>query len=395
MIKNRLLLYWFKKIDKEATLEKLQSDKILYSQLLKKYNQLFTRAIFALLFFSALFYIEVVKSELYESSTAVMVKDLNKDVATPDLGLSLLGAGSSSQLQDSMVIQEYLNSLDMLLLIDKKFNLIKHYESSDLDIVERLSKSATQEDILAFYQARLNIFYDETSSILHISFAHTNPAIAQEIVRFMIKQVEFTLNEFNRKKAKKQLTFIEEQHAENKKSLDEASILLEDYQNKNLLLDPKNKAEVSSAIIAELENKLMQKRIELQTKKNYLNANNYELTALKSEIKEIKRALLKAKERLTGSGKNKLNKVLFEYERLKMRLEFALEVYKTSLVKLESAKLDTIKSAKTLTILIQPNLPDGYTYPNKPKAFITLLIVMFLIYGIFSMLYAIIKDHKE
>jgi len=395
MLKEKLLLYWYRKNNKDATFQKLQEDKITYFQLSKRYVTFMTRALFLTLFFIALLYVEVIKSELYESSTAIIVKDLTKESVSPDLGLSLLGAANSSQLQDSLVVQEYINSLDMLQRIDEKFHLIAHYKSDELDIIDRLPKDATMEEALEFYRKRVTVFYDETSSILHISFAHTNPKKSQEIVTFMIKQVEDTLNEFNRKKAKKQLEFITKEHQKNKKKLEEASKQLEDYQNKNLLLDPKAEATTSSGIISKLEAQLMQKKIEYQTKRNYLNANNYELTNLKSEIKEIQKALLHAKEQLTGDGKNKLNKVLFEYERLKMNLEFALEVYKTSLVQLEKTKLDTIQSAKMLSVLTQPNLPDGYTYPNKPKTFITLLIMLFLTYGIYSMLYAIIKDHKE
>ena len=93
--------------------------------------------------------------------------------------------------------------------------------------------------------------------------------------------------------------------------------------------------------------------------------------------------------------KSIFGKVLFEYEKLKMQLEFDKEVYTNALVQLETIKLDALKAAKTLSVVSKPNLPDGYTYPNKPRVFITLVIVMLLMYGIFSMLGAIIKDHKE
>jgi len=351
--------------------------------------------VFFVIFISLETYYLFIKKELYESSTAIIVKDLTKNDTSSALGLSLLGAGNSSQVQDSMVIEEYLNSLDMLILLDEEFGLIKHYKSDSLDILERLSKDASTEDILEFYRKRLNIFYDDVSSILHISFSYTDPKTAQKVVAFMLKRVEFTLNEFNRIKAKKQLEFVEKEHLKNKHKLDEASMLLEDYQNKNLVINPEHDVVVSSGIIAELETQLMQKKIELQTKKSYLNANNYELNVLEKEISEIKKALLNSKENLSGNGKNRLNKAVFEYEKLKMNLEFALEVYKTSLVQLETTKLDTIKSAKMLSVIIKPNLPDGYTYPNKPKTFITILLIILLGYGIFSMLYAIIKDHKE
>ena len=356
---------------------------------------LHAKTVFVIIFVLLSLYFLVVKSELYESRTALMVRDLSQASPVSSLGLGLLGVGSSSQLQDSMVVQEYLLSLDMFLLLDKKFALIEHYKSDNIDIVERMFKDATMEQSLEFYRKRLLINYDEVSGLLHLSYAHTDPKIAQEILQFLVQRVELELNEFNRRKAKKQLKFVKIEHDKNKKNMNNSLVILEKYQNEHLLLDPKNEATSSSAIIANLEATLTKKNIEYKTKSSYLNANNYEVVALKTEIKEIKSSLSNAKKSLISSSKGGLNKVMFEYEKLKMQVEFDTEIYKNSLIQLETTKLDVLKEAKTLSVVSKPNLPDGYTYPNKPKVFITIIIVMLLMYGIFSMLLAIVRDHKE
>lgn len=355
-----------------------------------------SKVIFLLIFVLLSLYFLVIKAELYESKTSLMVRDISSSTpSASSLGLSILGVGSSSQLQDSMVVQEYLLSLDMFLLLDKEFKLIEHYKSNQLDLIERLSSSATMEESLEFYQYRTIIEYDEISGILHISYAHTNQKIAQDILKFMVSNLELELNEFNRRKAKKQLKFIEIEHDKNKQKMYDSSDILEQYQNQHLLLDPMNKASSSTSIIANLEATLTQKLIEYKTKSSYLNANNYELATLESEIKEIKISLSNARKNLSGDSKSRLNKILFEYEKLKLQLEFDTEIYKAALIQLETTKVDVLKEAKTLSIVSKPNLPDGYTYPDKPRVFITLVIVMLLLYGIFSMLSAIIRDHKE
>ncbi len=396
MLKKIIQLYWFKKIDKDGNYEKLKNDRIVFNKLNKKYSIFKTRLFFISFFMIAFTYTLFLKAELYESKTALIVRDLSAPApSSSNLGLSMLGMGSNSQLQDSMVVQEYLLSLDIFLELDKKFNLIQHYKSDKIDWIERLSWDATIEQSLEFYKKRILINYDEVSGILHISYAHTDPQTAQNILNAMIKYVEYALNEFNRKKAKKQLAFIESEHDKKLLKVNNSSIILENYQNANLLLDPTINASSSSTLIATLEATLTQKRITYKTKSSYLNKNNYELITLEAEIKEIVNSLANFKKSLTGNTKNSLNKILFEYEKLKMQLEFDTEIYKNVLIQLETTKLDALKEAKTLSIVSKANLPDGYTYPNKPKTFITLIVVIFLIYGIFSMLLAIIKDHKE
>jgi len=361
----------------------------------KKFRKINSKIIFLIIFILLSVYFLFIKAELYESQTSLIVQDLSSSSPASNIGLQLLGVGSSSQLQDSMVVKEFLESLDMFLILDKKFGLIQHYKSDKIDFIERLRSDATIEDDLKFYQKRLKVHYDETSGILHIAYAYTDAKTTQKILEFMIKQVEYALNEFNRKKAKKQLSFIELEYKKNKEKMLKSVATLQKYQNEHLLLDPETQATSSSALIADLESKLSQKKIEYKTKSTYLNSDNYELLRLKSEIKEIEHSLVNIKKSLAGKSKNRLNKILFAYNRLKMQLDFDTEVYKNTLLQLETTKLDILKKAKTLSLISKPNLPDGYTYPNKPRVFITIVIAMLLLYGIFAMLLAIIKDHKE
>ena len=176
--------------------------------------------------------------------------------------------------------------------------------------------------------------------------------------------------------------------------MEASTAALEAYQNKHLLLDPNSDVHSSSTIIASLEASLTEKKIELSTLRDYLNENHYEIIKVKSEISSREQSIERLKKGLSGNNKERLNKTLFEYERLKMAAEFDVEVYKNTLIQLETTKLEVSKEAKTLSIVSKPNLPDGYTYPDKPKVLITLLIVMLLGYSIISMLLAIIRDHK-
>ena len=374
---------------------KLESNYVAKSRINAKYSTLKTRLFFLFLFLVLNGYYMFIKSELYESKTALIVRDMGQTSPASTLGLSLLGMGSSSQLQDSMIVEEYLQSLDMYRQVDKKFALTKHYESDAVDFLERLPKDATTEELLKMYNKHLVIFYDETGGILHISFLHTEPEQAQKILEFLVKQVDYQINEFNRRKAEKQLRFVESEYKKAKEKLDEASKKIEAYQNQHLILDPTAEATSKSTIIAELEAKLSQKKLEYATKKRYLNDGNFELISLKNQIKEIKKSIKNAKEKLTGHEKDRLNKVVFAYEQLKMQLEFATEVYKNALLQLETTKIEVAKNNKTLSIVSKPNLPDGYTYPDKPRVFITILILILLAYGIFTMLGSIIRDHKE
>ncbi len=352
--------------------------------------------IFIFIFIILNIYYLLIKTELYESKTALIVRDMSQNTASANLGLSLLGLGDdSSQLQDSKIVEEYLKSFDVYTMVDEKFNLTQHYKSDAIDFIGRLSSDATAEEVLEFYNKHLNVYYDEVSGILSVAFSHVEPKKTQEILQFLVENVEYQINEFNRTKAKKELKFVNGEFLAAKKKMEESSKELEDYQNKHILLDPTNQASSSTGIISGLEAQITQKKIDYSAKKNYLNSNSYELLSLQNEIKEMESSMKNLKEKLSGSQDNRLNKVLFAYEKLKLQLEFDTEVYKNVLIQLETTKIDVMKNNKTLSILSKANLPDGYTYPDKPKVFVTILILTLLLYGIVSMLGSIIRDHKE
>jgi capsular polysaccharide transport system permease protein len=320
---------------------------------LKKPNSV--KIFFIAIFFVLSAYFMLIRSELYESKTALIVRDMNS-ASSSSVGVSLFTKANTTQLQDSQVVREYLLSLELFELLDEKFHLTKHYKSDELDIVQRVQWYHHKEDVLEFYRSRLLINYDELSGILHIAFSHTDPKKAQEVLAFMVKQVEYELNEFNRRKAKKQITFIEKEYKENKQKMEASSLKLEEYQNEHLILDPTAIATSSNRIIAEMEAELIKKKIEYSTKKDYLNDDNYEVINLKNEIKEIELSLLNSKKSLTGDNKNRLNKVLFEYEKLKIQFDFDTEVYKNILLQLETLRIDALKEAKTLSVVSKPNL---------------------------------------
>ena len=360
---------------------------------MKKTNKI--RFIYGVIFIVLMTYILFIRTELFESRTSLLVEQLESSNPTAGLGLALLGVGHSSQLQDSKVVEEYLHSADMLMKLDKKFNLIREFKSNKYDVIQRLRNKATFEKTLLFYNNMLNTHFDEISGILHIGYAHPDPQKSKQILEFLVTEVENQINELNRKNAKKQLEFAEGEYFKAKSKMDVSSSLLEGYQNKKQMLDPTAEATAASGVITGLEATLTQKNIEYATKKGYLNEESFELQALRKEIKEIQNAIAAQKKELSGSSDKRLNKSLFEYEKLKMQLEFDTEVYKNALIQLKTTQASVVKSAKTLSIISKPNLPEGYTYPDKPKVFITILIVMSLLYGIFGMLAAIIRDHKE
>lgn len=361
----------------------------------KKLNYKTSKTRLFLAFFAVIaFYVLFVRSELYLSTSATIVKDLTS--SAPEIGgVQLFSVASTSTLQDARIVQDYLESYDELEKLDAQFELNQHYHSDAVDPLDRLYDYSTREDFLSLYQKRLEIVFEETSGILTIGFLHTNPEIAQAVVKELIEDANERINQYNHVVGEKKLSFITTQVGLNKKALEDSISGLESFQNSHTILDPTTDAQTQGGIVAQLEASLVEKQSKLGELRNYMNEKSFEVVRLKHEIDELKKALAKIRKTMASGDDSSLNAVIFEYERLKNNIEFNKEIYKQSLIELESIKAEISKNAKMLLVLVRPYLPDGYTYPRKGEALLTLILVLGLLYGIISLLESIVKEHFD
>ncbi len=350
--------------------------------------------LFLIPFLVSAFYVLFVQTELYQSSATVLIKDL-KPTATPSDFLSALVPNSTSNMQDSKLIEKFIYSQEMFSKVDEKFGLRQHYMSEALDPLERQYSFSSSEDFIELYRKRLIITYDELSSTLDISFLHTDAKTAREILEYIVVQAEKKLNMYDKENGSELLDFLKKQEKQNKKILLSSIEKLLAYQNTHKTIDPSMDIKAKSSILSTLEGKVIQKEIEYANLKQYMNINSIELRTLKGEIRSLKKKLESIRNELSGSSKKELNENLFEFETLKSDVEFSKERYKQTLIQLDMAMIQATQNAKNFIIITKPTLSDEYSSPKKAKSIVTLFMLLFMVYGIVSMVYSIIKDHRD
>ncbi len=356
---------------------------------------------FSLLFFLISFYIITLKTEKFASYSNVIIKDLSQQQSSSILGSMLLGK-NSSVMQDSKLLELYINSSEMFNLLDKEHNLTAYYSSEYIDFMQRLSPDAlfsynmnTRENILNSYRKDLSVLFDEPSSTLNISFMHADAKRAQEVVQNIIQYSSKTLNRFEKENAEVALGALLSQEKENKLLFTDSIKKLILYQNKHQTMDPNIDVQSKSGILASLEGELIQKKVEYQNKLSYLNKDAAEMKISRDAIYQIQKSITTLKNQMAGDGNNQLNKDVSNFELLKSEVDFNKERYKQTLIKLEETKVQVKQNAKNLIVITTPTLATTYSEPQKLKDILTLLIILSFLYGIFTLVLSILKDHKD
>lgn len=354
------------------------------------------------LFIAIAYYIFYIQTEKYESKSIIMVKDLSKGQAVSPLG-ALLSVGSSASMQDSKLLEVYIKSEEMYDKIDSEFNLTLYYTSSKIDPLNRLSRSsslvvfeANIENLLLEYHNDLTIIYDEPSSTLSVAFSHADARLAQHIVEKIITHAGKALNVFEKKSSEIILTFLKKQEHEKYNLFLSSLKELLVYQNKHKTFDPKIDIEVKSTILAELESQLIQKEVIYSSKLQYMNSKAPEMILFANNIAHIKRNIRKVKNKISGSKGNKeLNVNVSDFQLLKSKVEFHKEIYQQVLVRLEETNVLVSQNTKNLIVVARASFSDSYRYPNKLKDTFSVFIIIIFLYGVLSMIFKLIKDHKD
>jgi capsule polysaccharide export protein KpsE/RkpR len=141
-------------------------------------------------------YYFVFAESLYDSQAIISVQNKSSTASgvSSILSSSLGTGGSASQLEQ---VQEYVQSMEMLKILDKQFHLRTIYSSSSRNPFWRLWWPGTDEDFLWFYQYMVQIDNQSDVGIMTIDVLDYDKMRAHAIATTIVAQAEKFMNGIN------------------------------------------------------------------------------------------------------------------------------------------------------------------------------------------------------
>lgn len=205
-------------------------------------------------------------------------------------------------------------------------------------------------------------------NIIKISITDTNPDRAAVIANLYVTNLDKFYATFNKKEAGHKRQFIEKRLEEVAKSLKTAENTLEAYSVKHKLAGSRYSTSVTTA--TSLENQLVSKKFELESKLQYTTSNNPEIIKLKREINEIEKTIS-----TIPALESEIAKLVRDLKKQENLFQTLTEQYEQIKME-ESSELPTVR---VLDWAVVPKVKDG---PNiKRNIFIATFFSLFL--GIF------------
>lgn len=341
----------------------------------------------------AVIYFGLIASDRYVSRAELVVKQADQIKMLPD-ALSMLGIGGSNH-EDILLIQDYLNSPDLLTKLDKELGLKAHYQNHKVDYFSRLPDDVSREQFIEYYRNHLTLRLDDISGVLTIEFQAFDPAYGQRVVSLMLKESEGFINKLGHQVALEQLAFVEKEvdRAYQRVQDEKAKVLA--FQNSHQLISPESTSTARLGVVSQIEGELASQQAHLKQLQSYMKETAPAVISVKARVEALTEQLEQEKARLTGTDKDAMNEVTASYMDVKTQATLAADLYKSGLISLEQARVEAYRKLKHLLVVSQPTLAEDAEYPRRLYNLATIGVLLCLLYGLMVMGLATLREHQD
>ena len=301
------------------------------------------------------------------------------EVGVPQLALTGLSDTGSA---DSQIVIGYVNSSDLLLGLEKEYNLIEHYRSPKIDFFFRLKRDANLEERLEYYRKRIVAHFDMETGMTVITVDTFDPQLSQTIAKTLLKGAEDYINRVNQTIADQQLAFVRSEVDRSAKKIDELNVELITLQNENNLITPTETISATLSTVQKMKLEAFKSQAELETIERD-SPNSPRIDNLKSQLRSLNELISIESAKLSGAEKDRLNQLLVRFKLLDGKMEFALRLRGSAESMLEKTRLTAIARSRFLTVIQTPYLPEDVGMPRRPYATVTLLVLGGLLFFVF------------
>ncbi|MDB5972490.1 MAG: sugar transporter [Hydrocarboniphaga sp.] len=338
-------------------------------------------------------YIGLIRSPGYISEAEIVVQsDASLGSATLDLGLF---SASSGAVADALLIQEYIQSLTLLLLLDDELKLRQHYSDASKDPISRLDSDASREAFLKFYNKRVQVRVDGSSYIIHLTVEAYSREFAQAMAERIVKEADHFVNQISQKIAREQMTFVEHELEKSNARLHTATAQLIELQKKNELLSPETESATLSGIIASLQAQLAGRRAQLSASLGYINETAAEIVSQRTAIAALEKQIVSERAKQVGGDDKGLSDLYLDYQAAQTAVTVASDSYQVGLRALEASRLAASHNAKHLVQVSKASLPDEALVPARLYSIVTAFFLLHLVFFILTLIAAAIRDHRD
>lgn len=341
------------------------------------------------------FYLFAIANNQYKSTVGFSVRSEGMTSPIELLGgLSNLSSGSSS---DTDVLYHFIQSQELVKIIDNKLDLKFLYSKPSNDPFFAYNEKGTIEDLLSYWQRMVKVHYDSSAGLIELHVFAFDPKDAQIIAQEIFDQSSTMINQLSAIAHEDKIKYSRNELDKSVQRLKKARKTMTEFRIKMQIVDPIADVKGQMGLLTNLEQKLTEALIKqgLLLATTNKTDNRYRQVSLK--IKIIKARIKEEREKFSSSiddSKDSFSKIMGDFEVISVDQEFAQQAYLSALATYDIAQAEANIKSRYLAAYINPTLAEKSEYPRKWIWISLIFLFAFLIWAIMTLIYYSLRDRR-
>lgn len=341
----------------------------------------------------ATIYLGFLASDVYVSESQFVVRSPDKP-ATTGLGILLKSTGFSTSGDEIYAAQGYVQSRDALRELNKNGAVVHAYHNDSVSVFDRfnpLGFSGTFEDLYRFYQGKVSVEYDTTSSIATLTVRAYTPEDSYRFNRQLLELAEGLINRLNSRGRTDVVQAAAHEVQDAQIEARNAAVALAAYRNAHGVVDPEEQAKAQLQMISKLQDELIGARVQLQQLQQ-MAPENPQVPLLTTRVAGLEHQIAEQKGEIAG-GRRSLSGAAVQYERLELQRQYADRRLAAAMNSLQDAEDEARRKQAYVERIAQPSVPDEPTEPRRLRGIFATFVLGLIAWGILRLLLAGLKEH--
>ncbi len=334
-----------------------------------------------------------VATPMYEVESQMVIQKPDSGGASGGLG-GLLGSGGLSNLEDSVIVQGYLNSREAMQRLNRENGFIAHFQQDFIDDIQRMPADISYEDAYKKYKKYVSIGYDPTEGVIRMKVVAVTPEKAAEFSRALIKFAEERVDQLAAPVRNDQLTVAKGNYAAAEQAVLDAANHVLDLQQSRGVFNADAEITGQMTILNSMESQLEQRRLDLAEINSNAAPNRAQVNAIEQDIKGLTERIAERRAAMltTGDANASLARVSGELGIAQSNLQMRQMLLQQSLSSLEAARIEVNRQTRYLSLAVAPVPPD---VPTLPKALENTALAFALFFGLYIFLSLTVSILRE
>jgi capsular polysaccharide transport system permease protein len=347
---------------------------------------------------AVLFYLAAFASEEFVSEARFAVRAASETSASPASDLmSMVSSftGVRSTNQDAFIVIDYIRSRKIIDDLGGSRFVEGYYSGGDIDWISRLQIGETLEDIWDYWRSKVSAIIDTQSNILTLRVRAYSADDARAIAQKIVARGENLVNQISERSRRDAVERAEREVQAALQKLAAIRQALLEFRNRSSNIDPV----ASATSFAETMTKLMRDKIALENTREsarpQLDANSPIMRVLDTQIASLDTQIKSIQNRLTSQtpDSSTISGQLTDYEDLQLQSQFAEKLFSITQSVFEKARVEQDKQQLYLAMVVPPTLAEEASYPRPLTGSAITFALCLVIWSMFSLVIASIRDH--